>query len=730
MHIFLLKNMTRCILFLSRWQTQPETARHTTGAYSSYIFLTIVLLILMGVNNIQAQDLDKIDIRDLDNISFDLLLDIDLLQVASKKPLSKKDVPGVVTLIKRDEIQNSGARDLTDVLRMVPGFEFGGDIQGVIGIGVRGNWAHEGKSLVMIDGLQINDFLFATVPIGNRFALDQIERIEIIRGPGSSFYGGFAELTVINIITRAPQDIDGVVVSGNFGQMQDAFGRLNGNISFGKKFGEVAVGVSAFVGKANTSDRAYKGLEDTVSFPMADNQTISPLSVNATVKAGDFQARVLYDRYNTTMRNGIGTTSLPRTFSTNFTSLVADARYEWKISDKVTLSPRLNYTRQQPWNLADSSAINPASDFNFLVIDKTVERLLGSLAISADVSKNLFFTLGTEYYIDNGNASSVDPPSSLWNDGRGNSSRSVQYNNFGVFLQTLLTTNLVNINAGLRLDKYSAVPLALVPWLGLTKTIGNFNVKALFGQNFRAPSIENIRLNPNIKPELTTALEIELGYQLQYNMFVSANIFNVSISDAIIFGGGGYINYARTQTRGVELEYFFKDTWGSVNVNYSFYLASNDGLSDSVRMQNPYRVWSYRTNTNGKQETLFTNDNVVLGFAPHKITLNSSFNLSDVAVGLSINPSFVFLGSRYAVSTLKLFVEGAQTVQETKSVALLNVFIHYKNAFKVQGLDMGVGVYDALGSNYDFVQPYNTGNAVLPGSSREIVLKASYRLRF
>jgi outer membrane cobalamin receptor len=678
--------------------------------------------------SVRAQDFSKIDIKQLDDLNFDQLLDIDLMQVASKKPLSKKDVPGVVTLIKREEIQNSGARDLIDVLRLVPGIEFGGDVQGVIGFGARGHWANEGKSLVMIDGLQINEFLFATVPIANRFPLDQIERIEIIRGPGSSFYGGFAELTVINIITRAPQDVNGISASGTFGQMQSAFGRWNGNLTFGKKFGNVAIGVSAFMGQANTSDRSYTGL-DGVSFPLVGNHSSSPLHVNGTVKAGDFQARVLYDRYNTTMRNGIGSTTLPQAFSTNFTSLIADARYDIKISDKITLTPRLNYTRQQPWNLADSVAINPASKFNFLVIDKTVERLFGSLQISADVSKNVFFTLGTEYYIDNGTTSPLDPASSFWSDSAGLSQRTIQYNNFGVFLQALFTTDIVNINAGLRLDRHSAVPLALVPWLGITRTFGNFNFKALFGQNFRAPSIENIRLFPQIKPELTTALEVELGYQLQYNMFISANIFDISIRDAIVFGGGGYTNFARTATRGIEAEYFFKDTWGSINLNYSFYLANNEGLPDSLRALNPYRVWSFSTNREGRQETLFRNDNVLLGFAPHKITLNSSFNLSSLVEGLTINPSFVYLSSRYAVTQLKLF-EGIQTVQELKPVALLNVYVNYKNAFQVPGLDIGAGVYDALGSNYDFVQPYNAGNAILPGPSREIIVKLAYNLKF
>jgi outer membrane receptor protein involved in Fe transport len=706
----------------------PGSPGRVVHLFIRFITAFVVWFGIVQLQDMRAQDLNKIDITALDDFSFDQLLDIDLMQVASKKPLSKKDVPGVVTLIKREEIQNSGARDLIDIFRLIPGMEFGGDVQGVVGIGIRGNWANEGKALVMIDGLQINDFLYATVPIANRVPIDFIDRIEIIRGPGSSFYGGFAELTVINIITRPPQDIGGMVISGNVGQMQSAFGRANGTLSFGKKLGKVLLGISASYGYANMSDRTYTGLDGN-SFPMVGNHSTNPFMVNATVKAGGFQARVLFDRYNTTMRNGVGIVTLPQSFSTNFTSFIADARYDISISDKITLSPRINYTRQQPWNLADTIAVDPSSRFNYLIINKTVERLFGSLQISADVSKSIFFTVGTEYYSDLGAASQQDPVSSLWADSTGTLRRTVQYSNIGVFLQALFTTDFVNVNAGLRLDKYSVVPLAAVPWLGLTKTIGAFNVKALFGQNFRVPSIENIRLNSGIKPERTTALEVEIGYQLQYNMFISANLFDITIADAIVFGGGGYANYARTHTRGVEAEYFFKDTWGSINLNYSFYTVVDDRLPDSIRVQNPYRAWSYRLGGDGRQQTTFANENVALGLAPHKVTLNASFNLSSLIDGLTINPSATFLSSRYAVSDLKIF-ESIQTVKETPPVLLVNAFINYKNAFQIAGLDAGIGVYDALGSNYTFVQPYNAGNAILPGPSREFVLKASYRLRF
>src|SRR6187401_1647230 len=145
-------------------------------------------------------------------------------KVASGVALTTRETPGIITLITSEEIQNSGARDLTDVLRLVPGFDVLQDLQFVMGIGLRGSWANEGKVLVMMDGQPFNELLYQTVAIGNRFPVDAIERIEIIRGPGSAIYGGSAEYGVINIITKAAESLNGVAVYGTGGFHKDAIG--------------------------------------------------------------------------------------------------------------------------------------------------------------------------------------------------------------------------------------------------------------------------------------------------------------------------------------------------------------------------------------------------------------------------------------------------------------------------------------------------------------------------
>src|SRR5687767_583455 len=149
------------------------------------------------------------------------------LTVSSSKGLTTRETPGIISLVTNEEIQNSGARDLTDILRLLPGFDIAQDLQFVMGIGLRGNWANEGKVLVMMDGQPFNELLYQTVAVGNRFPVDAIERIEIIRGPGSAVYGGSAEYGVINIVTKAAESLNGVAVYGTAGLHANVLGRTN-----------------------------------------------------------------------------------------------------------------------------------------------------------------------------------------------------------------------------------------------------------------------------------------------------------------------------------------------------------------------------------------------------------------------------------------------------------------------------------------------------------------------
>lgn len=674
-------------------------------------FCVIMPLLFVGNTFVShAQDAENLTMQDLDNLSFDQLLDLDLLQVASRKPLSKKEIPGTVTLIKRDEILRSGARDIIDALRLVPGFEFGQDVNGAVGMGTRGLWGFEGKILFLVDGMQMNEILYANTPLGNNFPLDIIERIEIIRGPGSSFYGGYAELAVVNIITRKGDDMRAIMASGYFGQMQGGFGRANGTLAFGKKFGEVSLSASAFIGQANRSDRTILGA-DSSQVPMLGNQTLQPLNLNLGVQWQGLKARVFYDRYYSTSWLAYGPTVTDKPIPNNFTSFGADVQYDIKLTEKLTLTPRISYLRQTPWQANTLSLLDSNNSAFGSFFDKTATRTLGSLTLAGDIFPSLFVTVGLETFFDYAVASSLSPQSSLFNrqfDAAGNilsASNTVNYTNIGGYVQGLWTNDIVNVNAGIRVDKYGTVPVAAVPWVGLTKVIGDFNAKLLFGQNFRAPTIENIRINAAVRPEITTALELQLGYQISYNMLLSANLFTVSIANPIVFttinDQESYFNYPTTGSNGFELEYSVKDFWGFLNLNYSFYVASNNQVPEY---------------------TVTGRNDILLGFAQHKATLNSSFRLFDD--NISINPSATVLSERFGFSGTD--ASGNAVFQRIAPIFLVNVFFQWRNIATIQGLDVGIGAYDILGANYTFIQPYTAGTQPLPGPSREFVLRASY----
>ncbi|TAE23263.1 MAG: hypothetical protein EAZ92_14750 [Candidatus Kapaibacterium sp.] len=713
--LFFNRSIGTCSLFrifiFSTTMKQRNTFRQ--NILSRFCHWGIVCGICIGAGfAAQAQDHESLSMKDLDKLSFDQLLDLDMVQVASRKPLAKKEIPGTVTLIKRDEITRSGARDLIDVLRLVPGFEFGQDINGITGMGTRGLWGFEGKILFLLDGIQMNEIMSGNALIGNNFPIEIIQRIEIIRGPGSSFYGGYAELAVVNIITRKPEDVNGLKIGGFYGQMQQGLGRLNGTLTFGKKFGELGVSASAYIGHANRSDATLLG-QDSVPMPMAGNQTQSPMNFNLGLTWKGLRVRAFYDQYTTKTLTSYGSVLSPKALACNFSSSSVDAQYDIPLTANLTLTPRVNYLHQIPWQYNDSSLLNPVTGSPSLYYDKTATRILGSLTLAGDIAPHLFLTAGVEAFADNGMATPLTPRINLFQrefDMGGNivrASNTVSYTNIGGYVQAFWTNPIVNVNAGMRIDKHSAVPLAAVPWIGLTKVLGNFNAKVLFGQNFRAPTIENIRLNAQIVPEITTAVEVQLGYQLSYNMLLSANLFTVSIANPIVFttinGNEKYFNYPRTGSNGIELEYSIKDFWGFVNLNYSLAVANNNQVPE-------YSIA-------GREDML-------LGFAQHKATLNSSFRVFND--NITFCPSATFLSERFGYNGLD--ASGNATYRRFAPTMLLNAFLQWSNFLRIKRLEIGIGVHDILGTNYMFLQPYNAGNQPLPGPTREFVLRVTYTI--
>lgn len=622
-----------------------------------------------------------------------------LISVASKKPLNVRESPSIVSLITGDEIKASGARDLMDVLRLVPGLDFGVDVEGVVGLGVRGNWAHEGKVLLLIDGQEMNEILFATTQFGNHFPIDQIKKIEIIRGPGSAIYGGFAEYGVINIITQQGEDINGVAVSGIYGQGENDFMRRNINLSVGKKISDFEFSLAGFVGEGNRSDQDYTDIYDSTFNMSKGNSELNPAFVNVGLKYKGLSFRGIGDFFNTTVRDAYDRIK-PTPYRERFNSMYGELKYVWKINDKFTLTPRVNYKTQTPWQTAYVDSID--GEYN-----KTAKRVTGNLTASYNVNRYINFVAGGEYYTD----LAEDKVDTFYNG-----KSTISFYNYAFFAQGLIKTRFVNIIIGARYDKHNVYGDAFVPRVGLTKKYKKFHFKALYSNSFRAPSIENINLSraTGITPEKTQVVELELGYQLTRKSIFTVNFFDITTRHPIVYyyddslAVDTYVNGDASGTMGAEAEYRIKGKWGYVAVNYAYYTA--EGKTNLPQFKSD-------------QDSAIASPNL-LAFARHRANLNASIR---IAKGLSINPSVSFYGQRYGVKSVDTL--GTPVVSQFDPVYLINLYLKYDTP--VEGLTIGAGVYDLLNQKYKFIQPYSNGyHAPLPGPAREIVFRLSYNLNF
>lgn len=215
-------------------------------------------ILLIGICSILTNQAlaKRTDVKELAKLSIEDLLEMPV-SIASKNQGTVQDAPGIVSVVTEEEILNAGARDLIDVLRLVPSYDFGIDIANNLGVGIRGSWGFEGKVLVLVDGIEMNERRYASYEFGQHFPVDHIKRIEIVRGPGSVIYGGAAKLGVINIITKQAEDIDGVSLTTSYGKMKDALGHEQITVMVGERFGDLKVSAMGTKGKGHRSDQIY-----------------------------------------------------------------------------------------------------------------------------------------------------------------------------------------------------------------------------------------------------------------------------------------------------------------------------------------------------------------------------------------------------------------------------------------------------------------------------------------
>src|SRR5579863_1408026 len=176
---------------------------------------------------------------DLSEVSIEDLMNIEVTSV-SKKEQKMSQAAAAIFVITQEEIIRSGATNIPDLLRMVPGMDVSQINANTWAVSARGfNDQFSNKLLVLIDGRAVYTPLLGGVNWDTQdVPLEDIDRIEVIRGPGAVIWGANAVNGVINVVTKRAADTQGTLVTaggGTEGQAQATVrygGTIRGRTSY------------------------------------------------------------------------------------------------------------------------------------------------------------------------------------------------------------------------------------------------------------------------------------------------------------------------------------------------------------------------------------------------------------------------------------------------------------------------------------------------------------------
>src|SRR6202158_127293 len=197
---------------------RPHRSSICRIAAANVFVLLLLVTLTHQMARAQAKQSNQNPPENLKQVSLEELGQIEVT-TASKVPVKATRTPAAIYVITQEDIRRAGATSIPEALRMAPGVEVARVDSNTWSLGVRGFESTLSRSvLVLIDGRSVYTPLFAGVYWQVQDTLlEDIDRIEIIRGPGGTIWGANAVNAVINIITKGAQDTTGGLVSAGGG---------------------------------------------------------------------------------------------------------------------------------------------------------------------------------------------------------------------------------------------------------------------------------------------------------------------------------------------------------------------------------------------------------------------------------------------------------------------------------------------------------------------------------
>ncbi len=495
--------------------------------------------------------------------------------------------PAIASVITRHDIENSSAKSLNELLEIVPGLHISEDyFSGNAVYSMRGFFRDPDAGMVfMINGTAIN-----TLKNGSRFSafqmpLNNIEQIEIIRGPGSAVYGADAFVGAINIITRRQSSGQEFGVQGGSFSNQSAW--LQNNFQLGNWQSHISL---QYQSAGKDKDRIIKNdLQSFLDNQSATNATLTPTALDTSYNALDMELNFSNNHWNINQwlwmnknqANGHGIPALDTIDpSGQLDSQASLSTVEYANDDIAThwsLNLRLsylNYTTDREQYLLPAGSIAPIGDDGNIFTSgiRSVSFSTGMINVNNSREQQSQFDITSFYYgwqkhnvrisggyqlqkysadearnfgpgvLDSGQTAAPAQPTNINNaddlslpDGQ----RKIFY--FSLQDEWSFSPDWA-LTTGVRYDDYSDFGNTTNPRIALVwQTSYTLSTKLLYGRAFRAPVYKELNLqnqlgfngNQNLQPETIDTLELALDYRPNEKLRSSLSFFAHRAKDLI-----------------------------------------------------------------------------------------------------------------------------------------------------------------------------------------------------
>jgi vitamin B12 transporter len=464
-----------------------------------------------------------------------------IVVTATRSPIAANQSPSAVTILRGEDLQRAGVVTAADALQQVPGLSLvrSASYGGATSLFIRGGESKFAK--VLIDGVPVNDpggaFDFSTLSV------DNIDRIEVVRGPASVLYGSDAMAGVVQLFTRTGSGRPRVELSGRGGgyssydgsaAIRGSSGSLDYSASGAKhRTGGIQPFNSAFVQGVGSASLGWKGtaLDARLSARLTDDEFHFP--TDGSGEPVDSNAVRRDDHL----------------------SIGLDAGYRVLTGTDLRVSLASSSSHAVTDDQPDSPGDNQG--YYYTTGDRSYRRNIEA-RLNHIISNELMATIGgnVEHQWETSATTSNFGPSDY----------TARRRNSGAFGQLLVSGALpYTVTVGARYDHNESFGNFLT-WrtAGSVNAATNTVLRASYGTAFREPTMQEsfgggfVIGNPNLSPEQARSADIGIEQTFANVASVSATLFHNTFTNLIDYKYSAtqpnYFNVARTRSTGAELE--------------------------------------------------------------------------------------------------------------------------------------------------------------------------------